>query len=84
MVTIARENKSRGAIMKLRCPATLGALALVIFSSSAVVAERPALKRAETAAIAAVKQSRAGTDAALLWRWETPFPGSHPFGPLPH
>lgn len=73
--------------MKLHCPATLGAVALVIFASTAVVAElpaRPVLARAETAAIAAAKHVR--TDAKtspLLWQWETPFPGSHPFGPLP-
>ena len=73
--------------MKLRCSATLGALALLVSASTAVVAElpaRPALKRVEAAAIAAVKQPPISADSALLWWWETPFLGSHPFGPLPN
>ena len=72
--------------MTVHSPTALGALALLIFASTAVVTElpvRPTLKRARTAAVAAVRPSNAGADTALLWRWETPFPGSHPFGPLP-
>ena len=73
--------------MKVHSPAVLGALALLVFASTAVVTElpvRPTLKRAETAAMAAVTPASPGADTTLLWRWETPFPGSHPFGPLPH